>query len=505
MKRLFTALGILGAGFLVLWSCTSKDPGTPGVTIPRGISEIKSNSSKMAQEVKDMNNIILDLNLEEYVDKYDDKNEPYAHYEYNIKPFEAAVDKINAIAAAKPNSFAAQYYAAILKPVKALKCIVWRMGGFAVKSEFIYTSIVGSMHSIRHSVHLYSPAVEVLMSYIALPCKNTKIKRFANISNFQKFLSEKGGLLDLLEESVAALKALRDKGSNGTFIYDRALAARAVEVASEDDRYSVFINPYLTATLYYGELTLGFLKMLTQYKLDLFPEFLNFWFFETIKTKFYAKFDVFKKTGKVKVNTPRDFGNYLHNKFGKTDLLKREGDMTASQEALGHFQRAATYDRTFMEEVIKFPANDDYIMDHDELIHNVANDVGRLTTLEELWKAKDGIEITDNLTGKFYKLNITRLFDASLNVDLKHYYPIKFYVDKLKTSATKVNKRDSFLYVWGRSREWNDPSFNGFIQVKVGNSYEDIKTGKEFYEAHRALSYHDDVDALVNLILQYFM
>src|SRR5690606_11009677 len=125
----------------------------------------------------------------------------------------------------------------------------------AIYSESIYSWVVGGMHTVRHQQHLYSEVVETLLAYLVLPCSSCK--PFETIGDMQAYL--KSRVIPDLQKGMARLQALYTKteGKRPEFIYDRALVARNVEVASEKNRYSVFIRPYLTSTLFYGHTLLG--------------------------------------------------------------------------------------------------------------------------------------------------------------------------------------------------------------------------------------------------------
>jgi len=409
-------------------------------------------------------------------------------------------------------------YQSLAQLIPHLEGILWQLGGIAIQSEYVYYSIIGALTDIGYNNFMYSKPVDHFFEYLVRP--NESSKRITKVSELQDLLMTK--FLPLLEKKhlpkFEKILAKYPGWNEFGFQYDRALVSGGIDFqspeavdesfSSEGDRYATFTRSYLASAMGYAKNSMALMYLFCSYDLDDVSNLLNLAFYEAVtKVKLKGLFTDWIKSRRsnIKLNTHKDYANYL-KRYPKFLTLLEDGAWSNSEKrdgqaykkrALDLFNEANSHDLDYITQIheqAQMPNQDNYIVNATEMI---AYPNYSIAHYEKMGKILAGAQvITDSATGKSVVLDIPKLFDSSLNKDLKTYFANGFDYQERKNFLTKVDKKDTFIYTYGRPNAWPDPTFNGLLP-EANNS--------NLREMYRRLMYNNDVSTVASLIFTYIL
>lgn len=517
MKSTYKVLAlslVLSAGFFFLGRNTQETAQTSDQSVKKLSHHVKEDWKKRTVASTDLPSpsIVALNNIIYSVQSFEDVKEKAIMIETKADEILKTLDESH------PEAPALLIYKSVAKIIPHLEGILWRLGGVAQKSEFIYYGIIGTLTDIAYSNFMYSKPVDHFLEYLVRPVNG--MKRFKKISSVQDFVQTK--LIPLLENDyVAPFEKLLEKypkWNDFSFQYDRALTSGGIDFStpesidksfsSQGDRYATFTRAYLASAMGYGKNALASLYLFNSYNLNDLNRFLNKAFYESVvKTKIKGIFTDWMKSNKsnIKLNTHKDYRRYMAG-YSKLFTLFESGkwsddtpkDGQANKEAAHKlFIQANLHDLEYVTQMhiqAQFPNQDNYIVDASQMIANPMYSIEHYEKLDRVLKGEE--IVTDTATGKEVKINLAKFFDKSFGKDLKRYYPNRFDFAQKKSFNTKVNGQRTFLYTYGRPNSWPDPSFNGILPEA---------NNENLRELYRRLMYNDDVSYIMSIVFGYVL
>lgn len=444
-------------------------------------------------------------------------NNDYLLTAYDQASFKSMLDNmlvdesLNAISnkndANDPNLVVTKMYLSFAKLIQPLEGFVWKLGGVAKQSEYIYKFIIETFTKIAYSKHLYSKTVAGFMEYLVKP--TAEAQRFESISDVQDFISN--SVIDNLSNSIAEMEGILTdykEWNSFQFDFDYALVVNGnFENNNANGRYEVFTRTHLVRTVSYMKNILGSLQYFNAINLDALPKFLNEalwtsvkgtkvqlfnfrnWFTEDARNMHLMTPDVYRKIlFKNNGRARRKYKDFMTLKNGGEELLV---------QAKNNFAGAIDLDIDYiqqMNELAQYPNQDQYIVDTRYVLNDPALEINRLEKIQEALAGET--DVTDPVTGESVRINLPILFTKEFAQDLKAYLPNQFAFTKdMSNARIMVNGKPSFLFSYARPSGWPDPTLAGVFKNANNNN---------LYDIHRVLTNNGDLDVIGNIIF-YFL
>lgn len=399
-------------------------------------------------------------------------------------------------------------YSSFANLAAPLEGFVWKLGGVARQSEFIYKGIIESFTKIAYNKHLYSKTVAGFMEYLAKPAPDSE--RFESISDVQNFLAN--NVVGVLESSITQFEQLLNdypQWNSFQFDFDWALAVNGdFSNNHSNGRYDVFTRAHLERVVSYMKNTLATIYYFNAFNLDELPTFLNESLWTSVKGTKVQMLNFrnwFSKDARnMHLMTPNVYRNILFKKNSNTPRDKYKNFLTLKSDAESALTKshqllieAIDHDINYMQqmyEIAEYPNQEQYLIDTKYVINDPALEPNRLEKISQALRGES--EVTDPVSGESVVINLPVLFTKNFAMDLKQYLPNGFeYTDQMNNARINVNGQPSFLFSYARPNAWPDPSLKGVLPGANNNN---------LYSFHRILTNSGDLDVIGNIIF-YFL
>ncbi|MCK5072922.1 MAG: hypothetical protein KAQ98_05810 [Bacteriovoracaceae bacterium] len=467
MKTIIIILTFCSLLFSV--SCTKKDAGKTAAHY-----KDKSYRGVAAEDVlRDINDVIFKVK--------------------DPKEVEGAIDTVTRIAQTS-GSVPARIYAMILKPVRKMRSVAWRITPWLGRNDGANFKLRTYIHTAKYSSFLVGTHPRAFVDYLIMPDK--KLGRLETSKQVQAFLQNeiKPALMEFISE---ANQLLDDEGVSDRdfeFMVDQRIATGDGPFFSKEDLKAQSVKGYIHYLVAYASYAVGSIDMICAYNLDDVWDFANVLALKSaihanayvqkvglkikkdlqklkifsdkmltsVQDKFLETFPGVKTTSPLLV-----YGVLNDNKFEKL-LTFISGSEGLLKEAELNFKNGIAHEeKGFLnlydyEKKSSMDAKKKFLV---PLFYAISeNPKKRLRAIREtkaLFGDQKHVIVFSEVTGSNVQVDIKALFKP--HKDLKHFYPVDFVVDKKSWDH-------------GKPVKWNDYTLGGLIPgTTKGNFHERLR------------------------------
>jgi hypothetical protein len=379
-------------------------------------------------------------------------------------------------------------YAALVRPLRLLKGIAWRLRGVVEDSGILHVNAVSAIKDIHYSEYMVGPHLKALVKYLVDP--NLALEKFETMASVQEFLDDE--LYTVLNRSLTdfskIVTSLPDKYQfdlDGYLLTGHQLKREdksPVLFISDSKRFKKVIKPNLFYVQSTMKRVLGAIKY--SYVYD-FEDAMSISNAMMLKTALNMR----PITRKILPNrlpnfmTPKDFVETIEKrKYGKFLTLRIKNKKRAQEyldKSRSYFLDAnkdelvafnGSLNNSILEEGSSYLVNPRALYVRKERANRRLNE--KIRMYDDMAASKSSF-VTSETTGRQMEFNLAPLFTA--HDDLKAFLPKTFLGNKekrgdyLKENNKKVkhyktgDKVFAWDYLYGRPNTWKDPTFGGLI------------------------------------------
>lgn len=197
------------------------------------------------------------------------------------------IDNLVTIAAKHPEFKVINMYAEIVKPLRSLEGIVWKLRPLVKDCGSCHLTVLNSIKKLYYKTYLTGPHVKAFYDFLIEP--NIKEKQFDSISELQDFAAKNGGFIENFESSISKLdKLIASLPSDFEFNFDNYLLSGFFEDAKNpsnniqfmsdkaERRYKRVVKGNLQLLLAQKYKALGVLKLSINYNFNAVPELMGY-------------------------------------------------------------------------------------------------------------------------------------------------------------------------------------------------------------------------------------
>jgi len=404
-----------------------------------------------------------------------------------------ALNKIIELAKDNPEMKTVNLYANILRPLRVLEGIIWRMRTIVEECGACHLAALNMLKGMYYKRYVMGPHIAAIMDYLVEP--NIKQPKFENVSGLQEYT-----LRYIIPELAHTLKNIRaiteSLPEDFVFDFDNYLVmgydkSKNIRFISDARRYKKVVRGNLYYLIFQKSRALGLMYLSINYDLNKVMTYYKKLIKKTALNNLVNSLPFIKRLPKN--NTPKEFLDILSaRKFkglgkARTERFTKAQIQDNLNRSLTYIYNAQVFRVRALEESLRqadIEKSSDYLLRPKLLAVNYDDILQNMKERRDIYHAakfkNEATYITSKATGMQFRVNPKAFF--IFHKDLKHFLPKAKFEDrkrgdwlrdkngKIRHQVThkKIHKWD---YMYGRPVAWDDPTFAGLFPDATNENF----------------------------------